>query len=229
MVSLKISVWVILMSVGWGGKLDFFCFFLKERLVPFERLPTKLYQMRLLLLSLILMCEMPAIAQKDTLDDLTGTWEGTLTSDGSGFEGIQRNFRIRWELVQVKLEVFGIVYFYPQDTRPGDKPNAWYSWYGKMGKVQPFPFQFIQGRYIDGLGTSNIYQFNVQLNHTDTGEVVRGNYYYTLESLKSRERPAGYYTLHKVSSRVSDQLWLKRKEKAIMEKLEQDHKENSRR
>lgn len=183
--------------------------------------------MRSVFFVLMVLLAIPVMAQVDTTEDLTGTWEGTLTSDGGSFEGIQRNFRIRWEVVQVKREVYGIVYFYPQDTHLGDKPNAWYTWYGKMGKDQPFPFQFIQGRYIDGLGTSSVYQFNVQLSHTDTGEVVRGKYYNSLESLNSRERPAGFYTLHKVSSRVSDQLWLKRKEKAILEKIEQDHKEKS--
>lgn len=185
--------------------------------------------MRMFLLILGVVFSLSAVAQSDSTEDLTGTWEGTLSSDGTGFEGLQRNFRIRWEIVQVKRDVYGIVYFYPQDTRQGDKPNAWYTWYGKMGKNQPFPFQFIQGRYIDGLGTSNVYQFNVMLNHTDTGEVINGKYYYSLESLNSRERPAGSYTLHKVSSRVSDQLWLKRKEKEIIEKLEQDHREKSHR
>lgn len=152
--------------------------------------------------------------------DITGTWEGDLVSGGGTIEGLQRNFKMKWELVQVEKEVFGIVYFYPQDTKDGDKPNSWYTWYGKFGKKNLFPFQFIKGRFIDGLGASGVYQFNVKFAGGDTAEVLTGNWYTELESLNSKERPAGFYKMNKVSSRVSDQLWLKRKEKEIIEKLE---------
>lgn len=152
--------------------------------------------------------------------DLTGTWVGDLVKDGNSIEGIQRNFKMKWELVQVEKEVYGIVYFYPQDTKDGDKPNAWYTWYGKMGKKSNFPFQFIQGRYIEGLGGTTVYQFNVRLEGADTAEILTGNWFNQLESLNSRERPSGFYKMSKISSRVSDQLWLKRKEKEILEKLE---------
>lgn len=152
--------------------------------------------------------------------DLTGTWEGELVKNGNAFEGIQRKFRLTWEIVQIEKEVYGIVYFFPQDTRPSDKPLAWYTWYGKQGKKSNFPFQFIQGRYVEGLGTTTTFQFNVQLTQSDSAEILSGNWYSQLEALHSRERPAGTYTVRKVSPHVSDQLWLKRKEKEIIEKLE---------
>jgi hypothetical protein len=161
--------------------------------------------------------------------DLTGTWEGELVKDGNAFEGIQRNFKMKWELVQIGKEVFGIVYFYPQDTRPADKPNVWYTWYGKQGKNRNFPFQFIQGRYVDGLGSSNVYQFNVKYELLDSAEMLTGVYLYQLEPLNSRERPAGFYRLKKVSAKVSDKLWLKRKEKEIIEKLDKQNQSFSRR
>ena len=160
--------------------------------------------------------------------DLTGTWEGDLIRDGGATEGIQRTFKIKWEIVQIEKEVYGIVYFYPQDTRPNDKPNSWYTWYGKQGKSKPFPFQFIQGRYIDGFGTSSTYQFNVKFERKDSSDLLTGTWYYQLESLNSRERPAGFYTVKRISTLVSDQLWLKRKEKEIIEKLEKQNKTYSR-
>lgn len=156
--------------------------------------------------------------------DLTGTWEGELVNNGMPFEGIQRTFKMRWEIVQIEREVYGIVYFYPQDTRAGDKANAWYTWYGKQGKKSSFPFQFIQGRYIEGLGSTSTYQFNVHYEQTDSSDVLSGNWYNHLEALNSRERPSGTYTVKKISHRVSDQLWLKRKEKQIVEKLEKQDK-----
>ncbi|MGO8055964.1 hypothetical protein, partial [Rhizobium leguminosarum] len=59
--------------------------------------------------------------------DLTGTWEGQLMTDGQAWSGIQRTFKIKWEIVHIEKEVFGIVYFYPQDTKADDKPNVWYT------------------------------------------------------------------------------------------------------
>jgi len=160
--------------------------------------------------------------------DITGTWEGELIKDGGATEGIQRTFKIKWEIVQVEKEVYGIVYFYPQDTKPNDKPNSWYTWYGKQGKSNPFPFQFIQGRYIDGFGTSSTYQFNVKFERKDSTDLLTGTWYYQLESLNSRERPAGFYSVKRISKLVSDQLWLKRKEKEIIEKIESRNKTYSR-
>jgi len=156
--------------------------------------------------------------------DLTGTWEGELMTDGQAWSGIQRTFKIKWEIVQIEKEVFGIVYFYPQDTRPDDKPNVWYTWYGKQGKTKNFPFQFIQGRYIDGPGTVRIYQFNVKFEQKDSTYILNGTWYNQLEALNSQERPAGFYNLKRVSTLVSDQLWLKRKEKEILEKIEKQNK-----
>ena len=156
--------------------------------------------------------------------DVTGTWEGEVVRDVSATNGLQQHFKMKWELVQVEKEVYGIVYFYPMDTRAGDKPNVWYSWYGKQGKANQFPFQFIQGRWIDGAGTSPIYQFNVKFEQKDSSSLLSGNFYYQLESLNSRERPGGFYTVRKVSNNVSDALWLKRKEKEIIEKLEKAEK-----
>lgn len=152
--------------------------------------------------------------------DITGTWVGDMVKDGNSLEGIQRNFKMKWELVQVGKEVYGIVYFYPQDTKDGDKPNAWYSWYGKLGKKSDFPFQFIQGRYIEGLGTTTVYQFNVKMEGADTADILSGQWFTQLESLNTRERPSGFFKMSKISSRVSDDLWLKRKEKEILDKLE---------
>jgi hypothetical protein len=156
--------------------------------------------------------------------DLTGTWEGELITDGNAREGIQRTFKIKWEIVQIEKEVFGIVYFYPQDTRPNDKPNVWYTWYGKQGKTKSFPFQFIQGRYIDGPTTVNTYQFNVKFEQKDSIYILSGTWYNQLEALNSQERPAGFYSLKRISTLISDQLWMKRKEKEILEKIEKQNK-----
>ena len=170
--------------------------------------------------------------------DLTGTWEGELMTDGQAWSGIQRTYKLKWEIVQIEKEVFGIVYFYPQDTKPTDKPNVWYTWYGKLGKKNSFPFQFIrgrfidgpiQGRYIDGPGSVNTYQFNVKFEQKDSIDILSGSWYNQLEALNSRERAAGFYNLKRVSTLVSDQLWLKRKEKEIIEKLEKQNKTYSKR
>ena len=150
--------------------------------------------------------------------DLTGTWEGELVKEGYYSQG-QRNFKMVWELVQVEREVYGIVYFYPLDTKDNDKPNSWYSWYGKQSKDHAFPFTFIQGRYIDGLGTTNVYQFNVDLHQKDSVIELSGWWFNQLESLHTMEKPNGSFKMHRVSGHVSDKLWLKRKEKQIIEKI----------
>ena len=156
--------------------------------------------------------------------DLTGTWEGEITTDNILTGKMPRAFKMKWEIVQIEKEVFGIVYFYPQDTRPNDKPNVWYTWYGKQGKTKSFPFQFIQGRYMDGPGSVNTYQFNVKLEQKDSTYILNGSWYNQLEALNSQERPAGFYNLKRISTLVSDQLWLKRKEKEIIEKIEKQNK-----
>ena len=150
--------------------------------------------------------------------DLTGTWEGELVYDGYG-QFVPKKSKIIWELVQVEKEVYGIVYFYPEDTRTNDKPNCWYSFSGKMGKKSDFPFQFIQSRFIDGLGTTRTYLFHVKHGAESKAELLSGKWYAQLESLNTTEQPAGTFAIHKVSGMVSDQLWLKRKEKEIIEKL----------
>lgn len=152
--------------------------------------------------------------------DLTGTWEGELVYDGYG-QFVPKRSKIIWELVQVEKEVYGIVYFYPEDTRPNDKPNCWYSFSGKMGNKNAFPFQFIQSRYIDGLGTTRTYLFHVKHGAQNNEELLAGKWYAQLESLNTTEQPAGNFSIHKVSGMVSDQLWLKRKEKEIIDKLKE--------
>ncbi len=153
-----------------------------------------------------------------TAQDLTGTWEGELVYDGYG-QFVPKKSKIVWELVQVEKEVYGIVYFYPEDTRPNDQPNCWYSFSGKMGKKSDFPFQFIQSRFIDGLGTTRTYLFHVKHGSDKNAELLAGKWYAQLESLNTTEQPAGNFSIHKVSGMVSDQLWLKRKEKEIIDKL----------
>lgn len=171
----------------------------------------------MLLLFVTLSVIQAAKAQEDSVD-LTGTWVGNLKANGN-FSGLDRNYVMTWELVQVEREVYGIVYFFPQDTKDGDKANCWYTWYGKMGKKQSFPFSFIQGRYIDGMGTTNCYQFKVELN--DTGDVasLKGIWFSNFESLNTLEKPNGSFVMQKRSNHVSDQLWLKRREKAILDKI----------
>lgn len=172
---------------------------------------TRLRFIAAILLSWVLV---PVFAQ-----DLTGTWKGDLVKDNT-FREVDRAYKMTWEIVQVEREVYGIVYFFPQDTKEGDQANAWYTWYGKQTKKQPFPFAFIQGRYIEGLGTSPVYQFNVRIDSTAEGEVLVGKWFTQLEALNTLERSMGVFRMQKVSGRVSDKLWLKRKEKAILEKLE---------
>ncbi len=152
--------------------------------------------------------------------DITGTWEGELVNNGGAFDGLQRVAKMKWELVQIKKEVFGVVYFYPQDTRPSDKPTVWYSWYGKLGKKADFPFQFIQGKFIEGLGTTTVFQFIVRFEHKDVSDKLTGPYFNQLEALHSRERSAGFYKLERSSADVSDQLAMKMREKRNIEKLE---------
>lgn len=173
------------------------------------------FRLRWMALSLLCWISFPVLAQ-----DLTGTWKGDLIKDNT-FREVDRNFKMTWEIVQVDREVFGIVYFFPQDTKAGDQANAWYTWYGKQSKKQPFPFAFIQGRYIEGLGTSPVYQFNIRIDSTAEGEVLVGKWFTQLEPLNTLERSMGVFRMQKVSNRVSDKLWLKRKEKAILEKLGQ--------
>lgn len=166
---------------------------------------------------LIVLCTV--IAMPGRAQDLTGTWRGELIKDNT-YREVDRNSKMTWEIVQVGREVFGIVYFFPQDTKEGDLANAWYTWYGKQSKKQAFPFQFIQGRYIEGMGTTNVFQFNVKIDSTAEGEVLIGKWFMQLESLNTLERSMGSFRMQKVSGRVSDKLWLKRREKAILEKLE---------
>lgn len=126
-----------------------------------------------------------------------------------------------WEIVQCDKEVFGIVYFYPIDTHKGDVPNSWYTWSGKLGKQESFPFSFFQGRYLDGLGEMPVYQFNVWQEKDSSQSIMKGTWYKALESLHTLETPMGYFVVRKVSSAVADPAWLKRKEKRIQEKLKE--------
>ena len=175
--------------------------------------------MRRFFILVLICCSLNLWAQ-----DLTGTWEGEITTDNYVREAIQRTFKMKWEIVQIEKEVFGIVYFYPQDTRLNDKPNVWYTWYGKQGKTKNFPFQFIKGRYIDGPTGFGTYQFNVKFEQKDSVDNINGTWYTQLEALNSLERPAGFYNLKRISTLVSDQLWLKRIEKEILEKIEKQNK-----
>lgn len=156
--------------------------------------------MRILFLAALLVSSYTLSAQ-----DITGTWEGEMVKEGSFSQG-QRVFKIVWELVQVEREVNGIVYFYPLDAKADDKPDCWYSWYGKQAKDHAFPFTFIQGRYIDGLGTSTVYQFNVEMHQKDSVIELSGKFFNQLESLHTMEKPNGFFRVHRVSTEVPDKL-----------------------
>ena len=156
--------------------------------------------------------------------DVTGTWEGELSI---GVYSVPKIHKMKWELIHIEREVYGIVYIYPQDTKAGDEPNVVYTWYGKQGKTKNFPFQFIIGKYIDGLGSSQVYQFNVGYNRSDSTESLNGKWFNQLETLETLDKGRGLFMMKKISDKVSDKLWLKRKEKEIIEKLEKSSSLNS--
>jgi hypothetical protein len=119
---------------------------------------------------------------------LTGTWEGELLtsalnqggdrpristgvpmtrheeSPSAGvISGLARSSKMAWELVQVNNKIYGIVFFYPQDTKLSDKPISRYTWEGELHRNSSSAFTFIQGRLLDG--TSLRLEFYPGLTH----------------------------------------------------------------
>ena len=193
---------------------------------------------KILFFSMIVLTNSIGFAQ-----DLSGTWEGHLftgrisydnrrpsivtgtglsSGGGTGLNGdiggATNNSRMVWELVQIGNKLSGIVYFYAPDTKPGDKPNSWYTWEGRLPKDSAHAFLFIQGRYIDGLGEMPVYQFNVHHQTDSVALVLKGSWFKSLETLNTMEKPSGYFDMHKVKGGLADPLWSKWKDKSIREK-----------
>lgn len=156
---------------------------------------------RILFLPLLLYMGVPASGQ-----DLSGTWSGSLVTQGVRGE-LPRVSRMSWELVQDGGEVYGIIYFFPQDTHPGDQANAIYTWFGKMGQLAASPFNFIQGRFLEGLGSSTVYLFQVEYRSQHSVEVLQGKWFTQLEALHTGERPNGSFTLRRSGNYVSHPEW----------------------
>ncbi|HUR12408.1 MAG TPA: hypothetical protein VM012_13620 [Flavitalea sp.] len=163
--------------------------------------------------------------------DLTGTWEGTFVK---GTTGLHRLAYMRWELIEVEGKIYGIFTLYPDATKTSDRANAIYTLEGKR-KSSRNTFLLYKGRTVESrLPESNIssgsivksppvesefQQFNVAVNTNDT--TLSGNWYVEMVPLNSRETANGSFSLKRISHEVSDRMWWQRKEKQIIDKLNQ--------
>lgn len=171
---------------------------------------------------------------------LTGTWEGNLitgalhqggdrpriatgvpmtrfeeSSAGGDISGLARSSKMIWELVQVDKKVYGMVFFYPQNTQASDRPICRYTWEGALNNDTSSAFTFIQGRLIDGISEMPIYQFTVKILSDKDTLFLQGPWYRTLETLHTMERPSGYFKLQKINAYIQSPFWLSRKRKAL--------------
>ncbi len=154
--------------------------------------------------------------------DLTGTWEGDFVV---GIDGqMKRVSKMRIELVQVELEVKGIVTRYPEDTKAIDSPNVIFTVSGKTGKKQAFPFLLIKGRPVDGTPNDMLFEFIVNYRIKDSVEYIGGRWYKSLEPLATTDRGGGVFQLQKVSTTVSDKLKQEYRNKLMIEKHEHNRK-----
>lgn len=198
-----------------------------------------MWRRSILILSFCIICS-PLLKGQD----LSGRWEGFLVNGGFDYgnrrpsistgvglnrelppntggevKGLERTARMVWELLQCGRELYGIVYFYPQDTHASDSAQSWYFWEGRLPKESGKTFTFIQGRYIDGPGEVSVYQFTVHFIPDSSGVILNGPWYKSLEATNSMEVAAGLFSMKKTADRVQSPLWLRRKEKVIKEKL----------
>jgi hypothetical protein len=181
---------------------------------------------------------------------LTGTWEGELLTGalnqgvdrpristgvpmtrheesplGGGIFGLARPSKMVWELVQVNNKIYGIVFFYPQDTKLSDKPICRYTWEGELHNDSSSSFTFIQGRLLDGTSEMPIYQFAVSILSGTHSIFLQGPWYRTLEPLHTLEKPSGYFKLIQKSSSVKNPHWLTRKKRALADEVKRAYNE----
>ena len=181
---------------------------------------------------------------------LTGTWEGELLTgalnqggerprivtgvpmtrheeshSGGGISGLARSSKMVWELVQVSNRIYGIVFFYPQDTKLSDKPICRYTWEGELHRDSASAFTFIQGRLLDGTSEMPIYQFTVSILSGTDSRHLQGPWYSTLEPLHTLERPSGFFKLTQKSTSVKNPHWLTRKKRALAAEVKRAYNE----
>jgi len=154
--------------------------------------------------------------------DLTGTWEGDFVV---GIDGqMKRVSKMRLELVQLEMEVKGVVTRYPEDTKAIDSPNVIYTVSGKLGKKKLFPFLLIKGRPTEGTPNDGLFEFIVNYRMKDSLEYIGGRWYKSLEPLATAERGGGVFQLQRISNTVSDKLKQEYKNKLMVEKHEHNPK-----
>jgi hypothetical protein len=154
--------------------------------------------------------------------DLTGTWEGDFVV---GIDGqMKRVSKMKLELVQLEMDVKGVVTRFPEDTKAIDSPNVIYTVSGSLGKKQLFPFLLIKGRPIEGTLNDVLFEFIVNYRMKDSVEYIGGRWFKSLEPLATSERGGGVFQLQRVSNTVSDKLKQEYKNKLMVEKHEHNPK-----
>lgn len=148
--------------------------------------------------------------------DLTGTWEGQFVK---GNVGLRQPAKMVLEIVQVEGRLYGIFDLYPIDTRQNDKPNITYTVEGKY-QANTKRQSLTIGRVVEGRNGPDFIQFIFEAKPGATIEEIAGKWFRELEPVNSNERGAGTFVIKRVSPNVSDRLMLPRKEKEILQKLE---------
>ena len=152
--------------------------------------------------------------------DLTGTWEGEFIK---GTIGMQQTSKMQLELVEIEGKLYGIFRLFPVDTKKNDEPNVIYTVEGDRGKKGEVKFAMYKGRIVESTvpePAKDFYQFTMSYKD-ENGDLLYGKWFYELEPLNSRERGAGSFKIRKVNDRVSDLLKGRKKEKEILQKIEQ--------
>lgn len=152
--------------------------------------------------------------------DLTGTWEGEFIK---GTIGMQQTSKMQLELVEIEGRLYGIFRLFPVDTKKNDEPNVIYTVEGDRGKKGEVKFAMYIGRIVESTvpeTTKDFYQFTMNYKN-DNDDLLYGKWFYESEPLNSKERGAGSFKIKKVNDRVSDLLKGRKKEKEILQKIEQ--------
>lgn len=100
-------------------------------------------------------------------------------------------------LVQLEMEVKGVVTRYPEDTKAIDSPNVIYTVSGKLGKKQLFPFLLIKGRPSEGTPNDGLFEFIVNYRMKDSLKYIGGRWYKSLEPLATANRGWGCISIAK--------------------------------
>ena len=152
--------------------------------------------------------------------DLTGTWEGEFIR---GTTGMVQTSKMQLELVEIEGKLYGIFRLFPVDTKKNDEPNVIYTVEGDRGKKGDVKFAMYKGRIVESTvpeTSKDFYQFTLSYKN-ENGELLSGKWFYELEPLNSRERGAGSFKVRKMNDSVSDLLKGRKKEKEILQKIDQ--------